>query len=425
MPQSPTEPASRDTAEPSRAQAPLRVLLVGPVSADDGGTSGGVATHVSDLARRLKALGHEVRVYADNLKPGEPSVHCWGSLYPPVASRAVPRTALTLGGGPATLTRALAMAHGMGMRNVTAAAHALGVRRAVAGWKPDVVHYHHADRRPAFGRMAGVKSPSVITVHSVHAFPPATESHGDRPRDAASRYLEDADCVIAVSTDVASALSDRLPAVNPRVIPNGIDIAAFSADDGQRPSQAPAGPLVLFVGQIAVNKGVLDLIDAMSSVRSRVPGASLALVGPSDLPTSQLTDAWTGSADSLIVADPVPQSGIAAWLHAADVLVMPSRVREGGGRVLLEAFASGTPVVACDVGAVSETLEHGRLGALVPSADPAALSDAIAEVLIGSEQTAARVQSALAAAMTYDSALLTARIVAEYRSVIAASNTRQ
>jgi len=421
-----TEPASGDQAESrsTRGQR-LKVLVVGPVSTDDGGTSGGVATHVSDLARRLQALDHEVRVYADNLSPGEPSLRSWGSLYPPVVSRAIPRTAARLSGGAITLARALLMARGMGMRHVTAAAHALGVRRAVDGWEPDVVHYHHADRRPAFGRMAGLKAPGIITVHSVHSFPPPDDATGAVHRDPASRYLAAADCVIAVSTDVASAIVARLPGVRPRVIPNGIDISAFSASAEERPAAAPSGPLVLFVGWIAVNKGVLDLIEAMSSVRDRVPRAALALVGPSDLSPTELRDAWTGPVDRLIVADPVPQSGIAAWLHAADVLVMPSRVREGGGRVLLEAFAAGTPVVACDVGAVSETLEGGRLGALVPAANAAALSEAIVEALLGSDRTAARTRYAREAAMTYDSALLTERIVTEYRAVIAASSTRQ
>ena len=402
---------------------PLRVLLVAPLAADDGGTTtGGVATHVSDLARQLATLGHEVAVYADNLPAGEPSSRAWGTAYPPVASSALISSAVTMSGGLATLARAMRDSRALKMRPASAAAHALGLRRALLAASPDVVHYHHAETRPAFGRMADVRAPGVITVHSLSAF---RDEGGSGMRELALHNLAAADAVITVSDDAAEVIATHLPDLSVQVVPNGIDVAAFSQNEPARPAEAPAGPLVLYLGWIATYKGVLDAVEAMATVRQRVPGASLAVVGPEiDLTRDAVREAWDGPAEALVTLAPVSQPGVIGWLRAADVMVLPSRVREGGPRVLLEAFAAGTPVVACDVGAVGAVLEHGALGALVASADPAALADAIVEALCGSEATARRTKAARDAVASYDSAALTQRVVDVYRTAIASGATR-
>lgn len=416
------------TSEPHRiagehVEGPLRVLLVGPVSVEDGGkTMGGVAVHVSELARKLAELGHDVAVYADNLPADAPKRTEWGMLFSRPARARLWPIALTTNGGIATARRAWsgrARSRACGWKPDNILAHALGLRQALVAHRPDVVHYHHAEIRPHYGNMAGVDVPTVITTHSLSAFRDA-EKHCQQK--LAAENLRRADLVLAVSPDAAEAFAELVSGVAPRFVPNGIDIDAFSEDPGAMPEGLPDGtPLVLYVGWLAEHKGVLDLVEAVSQLTERVDDIALAIVGPEiDLTVDRIRSGWRGDTARLSVRTAVGRDEIVRWLHAADLFVLPSTVREGQSRVIIEAFAAGTPVVATDVGAVGDLVEHGRLALLAPPGDPRELAEAIEQAL--GDRVAARERAHLAAekAATFDSLGVTALVVRAYRDAIRA-----
>jgi len=124
-----------------------------------------------------------------------------------------------------------------------------------------------------------------------------------------------------------------------------------------------------FVGGLHDYKGVFDLADAMAGCAA---DASLLIAG--DGPARDELASRLGADATFLGA--VPYEDIPAVYHAMDAFVLPSHT-EGLPRVVLEAQATGTPVVATRVGGVPEVIDDGETGLLVDPRDPAGLSDAI------------------------------------------------
>src|SRR6185437_7900373 len=140
------------------------------------------------------------------------------------------------------------------------------------------------------------------------------------------------------------------------------------------------GALVGYVGNLAAEKGADVLVEAMGALARRGRAADLAIIGAGALePALRARVAALGIEGRVRflgrrVHDEVPQ-----WISAFDVLCLPSR-REGCPNVVLEALASGRPVVASEVGGVPELL-RGDNRILVPPDRPDALADALARAL--------------------------------------------
>jgi glycosyltransferase involved in cell wall biosynthesis len=162
---------------------------------------------------------------------------------------------------------------------------------------------------------------------------------------------------------------------------HGVDLERF------RPVARPPGGYVLSVGNLEPVKGLDVMIRAMGelhrsgrAVRYRIVGG-----GPERERLAALA-AGLGVADRVELAGPMAGPDLVAAYQGAALLVMPSRVLANGGRdglpnVIVEAMASGVPVVATAVGAIGEAVVDGETGLLVPPEDPAALAAAIARVL--------------------------------------------
>jgi glycosyltransferase involved in cell wall biosynthesis len=391
-----------------------RVLIIGPVPPAFGGrTSGGVASHVADLAGAMANRGWEVGVFGSNLHArAEVADAPWGPLFAPFPPKLTMMRPRFLSTAVNTLA-ARGLLRTLGQQLRPALAQSLGTARAVAHFQPDLIHFHHAELRPLYARLAGAwRLPWVITMHSLSSF----RDEADELKTLARRHLRQARAVICVSDDTAHLLTGYVPGVVPVVVPNGIDVALFSAP-GPRAEAAPDGPLVMYVGWIAASKGVEDLAVAFADVLKHAPEARLALVGPEiDLEAdSVIADAGLDPG-ACAFSGPVPAEEVAAWLRAASVLVLPSRIREGQSRVVIEAMAAGVPVVATMTGGPEEVLERGRLGTLVPPEDPTALADAIVASL--DHPDVARTARAREAAARYDAARVAVEIEQVYRSAL-------
>jgi len=143
-------------------------------------------------------------------------------------------------------------------------------------------------------------------------------------------------------------------------------------------------PLLFAAGRLVRKKGFEYLIDALPAVDRR---AHLVLAGAGDLDAElRARAAAAGVADRVRFVGDVTQDDVAAWLAAADVAIVPS-VRDDSGNVdglpntVLEALASGTPVVTTAAGGIASVIDDGRNGVLVPERDPAALARAVGALL--------------------------------------------
>jgi glycosyltransferase involved in cell wall biosynthesis len=132
-------------------------------------------------------------------------------------------------------------------------------------------------------------------------------------------------------------------------------------------------------------KGFHHLARAFPRVLAAHPSARLEIVGgPGEEGNYEakiaraIEDAGIGERTALRGA--VPHEALGAWFAAADVCVLASE-KEGRPNVLLEALASGTPVVATRVWGTPEIVSDGSLGILVDAVDPSTLGDAVANAL--------------------------------------------
>lgn len=121
---------------------------------------------------------------------------------------------------------------------------------------------------------------------------------------------------------------------------------------------------VLYVGRLSVGKGIRDLLAAWEQVNSPWP---LHIVG--DGPLAQEVKQWASNHPQVRYLGRLSRQEVYAQMRRAWLLVLPSRYFETFGRVVVEAFAAGTPVVASDHGALAELIIPGETGMLVKAAN--------------------------------------------------------
>ncbi|MGC9357943.1 MAG: glycosyltransferase [Anaerolineae bacterium] len=142
---------------------------------------------------------------------------------------------------------------------------------------------------------------------------------------------------------------------------------------------AGEGPVLLNIARLHPHKGQRYMIDAMPKIVSEFPAARLLLVGDGpQLSLLQRDVERLGLQDSVLLLG--FRRDLEALYAGCDLFVMPS-VREGMGLVTIQALAMGKPVVATDVGAISEAVIPGRTGLLVSPRDPDALAKACIRLL--------------------------------------------
>lgn len=183
-----------------------------------------------------------------------------------------------------------------------------------------------------------------------------------------ARALAQADAVIAVSRHVADRLAAIVPAGRLHVCPNLVDMEEIAAVAAQEPATETAGPFLLFVGKVEANKGVRELAAALCRAAAHLDAAArlpLLVAGDGALSPwlAEQLAACGWSARFLRWAD---HDEVLRLLARTELLLFPSRWDEPLSRVLLEACACGTPILAMSTGGTAEILDDGRSGALVP-----------------------------------------------------------
>jgi len=278
--------------------------------------------------------------------------------------------------------------------------------------------------------------PVVVTVHDLFPYllrhDPALSSYRhrlDRTADAAAlRGLRRADRLIANSAATKRCVVDALG-----IPPERIDVTHFGVDTvrfAPRPVAAafrvrhdlPDGrPVVLYVGTEDPRKDVPTLIRAFARVRQRVPDALLVKVGAAAFADQRRRHlrlcAELGIGDAVRWTDAVPEEDLAGFYNAAAVFAFPSPY-EGFGFPVLEALASGTPVVAVNRTSIPELV--GSVATLVEPGAPADLAAAIEAALATPGDPAARVRQAHR--FTWDRTV--AATLASYRRVARGSGER-
>lgn len=151
-------------------------------------------------------------------------------------------------------------------------------------------------------------------------------------------------------------------AIKPNFVPDGVKRG--------EPVSPPSRFDALFVGRLAPEKGLDLLLDAWS----RMSGSMrLAVVGEGILPRA--------CPDNVEFLGKRAPAEVYSLMGHAGVVVMPGKWPEPFGRVAVEAFAQGTPVVCSDIGGLSSIVQHGRNGLIYTPGDSNALAAALTTIL--------------------------------------------
>jgi glycosyltransferase involved in cell wall biosynthesis len=254
------------------------------------------------------------------------------------------------------------------------------------------------DRREDYNFINLLKFLGFTVVYTAHDLFPNTNASPD-DHNLLERIYQKVDAIIVHGNTNKNEIVNKfnLSRDNVHVIPHGsndlfyrgknIPKAAAKTQLGISPSQR----VILFFGVIKRYKGLEYLVDAFEEVSEQVDNAILLVVGKiydADAEGfryySALINQIRKRDDVICVPRYIPFDKIGLYFTAADVVVLPYDKTYTSG-VLLAAYAAGRPVVVTDTGELSEVVESGKSGFVVPPRNSKALTQAIIEILASSK----------------------------------------
>jgi glycosyltransferase-like protein len=272
----------------------------------------------------------------------------------------------------------------------------------------DIYHAHDGIGGNALAdlREVGQIPRFLRTVHHLDTF------KDERIASRQIRAVRAADAVFCVSDHWVETLA-RDYGIRAHRVTNGVDPIRFSpiaapedAAVAERFGFIGPGPLFLSIGGFEARKNSLSILEAFAALRKMLPSARLAVVGGASVldhaafvARCRAFVAERGLDDAVVAPGPVPQEVMPALYRLADALVFPS-LNEGFGLAVVEAMASGTPVIASAIPPFTEYLSaHDAL--LVDPADVSAITGAMRDIL-APEPRRALIEAGLAVARRFD-----------------------
>jgi glycosyltransferase involved in cell wall biosynthesis len=279
-----------------------------------------------------------------------------------------------------------------------------GLVRKLRRFGPGLVHTHlyYGNVMGRIGARLAGGAPVVTTLHNPDYTFEARPTLLFRGRKLLDRVTGGRNAaLVAVSRAVAEDFRRHMGWESIRVVPNGIDLEAFTPERDERAATEwpSAGLRLLSVGRLHPQKGHRVLLDAMAAARPAGARLSLLVAGE-----GAERAALEAHAEALGLRDQVRFAGrreVRPLLAAADVFVFPS-LYEAVGIALLEAMASALPVVASRTGGIPEVVEDGVSGMLVTPGDALGLARALAALERDPERRRGLGKAARARAEAFD-----------------------
>ena len=332
-------------------------MRIGLVSPYDFVHPGGVTEHVRHLSDELRRRGHEVTVLAPSSRVGDdhgiPGYIRIGRSVPVRTNGSVARIALSF-----HLVRR--------------------VRTLLTELDFDVVHYHEP-LVPAL----------PITVLRFHRGANVATFHAMARRNLGyyygrpflKRYFKRLHACIAVSVPARDFIARYFDG-DYRIVPNGIDCSRFSPSlPPIESARTPGQSTVLFVGRLEARKGVPTLLEAYGQLRRQRSDVRLVVIGDGPMRWGYESQAAGLGLPDVQFCGHVPADVLPRYYASADIFCSPATGGESFGIVLLEALASGVPVVASAIPGYSQVVSDGVDGVLFPPRQPSALAGALSALI--------------------------------------------
>ncbi|MGH8261516.1 MAG: glycosyltransferase family 4 protein, partial [Steroidobacteraceae bacterium] len=189
------------------------------------------------------------------------------------------------------------------------------------------------------------------------------------------RVLSRADVVVLLSERELEAYREFAPSAQSRLIANAVDTPDVDLGTGRYASDRPLE--IVYLGRLAEDKGVLDVVTALRALRDRGIDASLRIAGcgPAEPRLREMITTHRLEAHVRLLGAIVGPAKQQLW-QSAHVFAFPT-LREGLPYALLESMAAGAVPVVAPVGAIPEVMQDGIHGLFVPFRNPPALTDAL------------------------------------------------
>ncbi len=375
----------------------MKIALVSPY---DYPYPGGVTEHIVHLAAEFRRRGHEVHIIAPQSAEmralvGE-IVHPVGSVVPVPANGSVARISLSL-----RLSRQ--------------------VKEILEREQFDVIHLHEP-LLPALP-VTVLRHSHSLNVGTFHAFAQSNYAYF-YGKPILRYFVRKLHGRIAVSPPARDFVAEYFPG-DYEIIPNGIDYDRFAAPSEPLEAFRDGGPNVLFVGRLEKRKGLKFLLRAMGGVWDHFPQARLIVVGSGPLLDDYRALVESHRLQNVIFTGFVSSEELPRYYRSCDIFCAPSTGQESFGIVLLEAMASGKPIVASDIPGYHFVVNHGVEGFLVPPKDEQALALSLVRLLSDADLRARMGQAGQRRAEEFAWEKVAGRVLAFYDRVEQAQSLAQ
>jgi len=354
---------------------------------------GGVPEHMLYLWKNLKLYGHQVKILAPS----------FGRNFPYVDEDII------------RMGRAIKF-----IKNQSFSILTLGitipwrVRRFLDRENFDIIHIH--------GQLAPVlpylalkysRAKNFITFHSDYKkslgyilWEPVLE-----------QYFRKFDGVIAVSDVARDAMVRYFPG-DYRIIPNGIDTNRFRPDIEPIEALKNFAPKILFVGRFEPRKGLRYLLQAFPAITNEFPTARLVVVGSGILERFYRRYIEEHIKENVIFAGRVAPEDLPRYYASSDIYCSPATGSESFGIVLLEAMASGKPIVASDIPGYRTILRDGKEGLFCKPCDPHSIAERIIFLLKRKDLMQQLSKEGRQKTLSYDWQIVTKKVLDFYCEVL-------
>ena len=331
----------------------MKIAMVSPY---DFTWPGGVTAHVGQLARELERFGQEVQVLAPH---SSSKVSTEAEQFVPLG-RSVP---LPSGGSTARVCLSWWLYP--------------KVKALLKREHYDIIHLH--EPMAPILPLCVLEFSDSVNVGTFHA----SYSHQRLytfAHPVVKRYHRRLHGRVAVSPAALRYVNEAFPG-DYRIIPNGIDVDHFASGPEPFPQYKDGKTNILFVGRLEKRKGLKYLLEAYSRLKWDLPDIRLIVVGPGTPDRDSYRILGARGLQDVEFVGKVSYDDLARYYATADIFCSPATGAESFGIVLVEAMASGKPVVASNIEGYSGILTHEEQGLLFPHKDTEALAQSLARLI--------------------------------------------
>jgi phosphatidylinositol alpha-mannosyltransferase len=335
----------------------MKIALVSPY---DYPYPGGVTQHIFHLDKQFGGLGHQVKIIAP----------CAGE-----APEKLPDNVVV------TTSRVVSIPFsGSKARIPYSPAVYWRVKRTLRQERFDIVHAHEPFTLPV--PLIALRHSHTVNVGTFHAYRDTHHIY-QYGRRVFQPFFDRLHGKIAVS-EAAKDTVARYFGGEYTIIPNGIDLERFGGEHIQPLDAYTDGRLnILFVGRLEPRKGFRYLLGAFPHIKKEFPEARLIVVGAylKKEKANHVQYVRDHHLTGVKFVGHVSDEALPRYYRSCHVFCAPSIGFESFGIVLLEAMASGKPIVACDIPGYRDLLEDGKEGLLAEPKNESSLAEAIIRIL--------------------------------------------